>query len=57
MCIIHQFQFEAVNELGHEDIAQVCESIMSEEQEMADWLESQLPMVARQVMMAAVETK
>ncbi|MFT3891153.1 MAG: DUF892 family protein [Anaerolineales bacterium] len=48
---------EAARELGHEDIAQVCDSIMREEQEMADWLEMQIPMVTRHVMMAAVETK
>jgi ferritin-like metal-binding protein YciE len=48
---------EAARELGHEDIAQVCETIMREEQQMADWLESQLPIVTRQVMMAAVETR
>lgn len=48
---------EAARELGHEDIAQVCETIMREEQEMADWLERQIPMVTRQMMMAAVETR
>jgi ferritin-like metal-binding protein YciE len=46
----------AARALGHEDIAQVCEEIMQEEQEMADWLESQIPVVTRQVLMtAAVE--
>ena len=44
----------AARELGHEDIAQVCETIMAEEQEMADWLEEQLPTVTRQVLLAAV---
>lgn len=46
---------EAARALGHEDIAQVCESIMQEEQEMADWLEGQLPMVTQHVLMATVE--
>jgi ferritin-like metal-binding protein YciE len=45
----------AARELGHEDIARVCEAIMLEEQQMADWLESQLPMVTRQVLLAAIE--
>lgn len=45
----------AARELGHEDIAQVCESIMLEEQQMANWLESQLPMVTRHVLIEAIE--
>src|SRR5512143_2706766 len=28
----------AAREMGHEDIARVCEGIISEEQQMADWL-------------------
>jgi ferritin-like metal-binding protein YciE len=44
----------AARELGHEDIAQVCETIMAEEQEMANWLEEQLPTVTRHVLLAAV---
>jgi ferritin-like metal-binding protein YciE len=35
-------------EMGMEDIAAVCEGIMMEEQDMADWLEEALPMVTRQ---------
>jgi ferritin-like metal-binding protein YciE len=38
----------AARELGFEDIADICETIMTEEQEMADWLEMQLPMVVRE---------
>ena len=38
----------AAREMGHEDIAGICETIMEEEQEMAAWLEQQLPMVTRQ---------
>ncbi|MGE5377627.1 MAG: ferritin-like domain-containing protein [Bacteroidota bacterium] len=35
-------------EIGHEDIATICEGIILEEQDMADWLEESLPMVTRQ---------
>jgi ferritin-like metal-binding protein YciE len=42
---------EAARALGYEDIAQVCESIIQEEQEMADWLEAQLPIVTRHILM------
>jgi ferritin-like metal-binding protein YciE len=35
-------------EMGHEDIAMICEGIMREEQEMANWLEQALPLVTRQ---------
>ena len=38
----------AAREMGHEDIAMVCEGIMREEQEMAQWVEQSLPMVTRQ---------
>ena len=38
----------AAREMGLEDIASVCETIITEEQDMADWLEMQLPMVVRQ---------
>jgi hypothetical protein len=34
----------AARELGDEDIANVCETIITEVQDMADWLEMQLPM-------------
>ena len=34
-------------ETGYEDIAMVCEGIMREEQEMANWLEQALPLVTR----------
>jgi ferritin-like metal-binding protein YciE len=43
-------------ELGYEDIASVCETIISEEQDMADWLEMQLPMVTRQHLFQRVES-
>ena len=46
----------AARELGYEDIAEVCDTIMSEEQEMADWLEEQLPILARQELRAAVHS-
>jgi ferritin-like metal-binding protein YciE len=45
----------AARELGYEDIASVCETIMREEQDMADWLEMQLPIVTRQHMLSVVE--
>ena len=38
----------AARELGYDEIASVCEGIMTEEQEMADWIEQSLPMVTRQ---------
>ena len=46
----------ACREMGQEDIASVCEGIIQEEREMADWLRSQLPMVVRQHMMATVRS-
>lgn len=46
----------AARDLGYEDIASVCEVIMSEEQDMADWLEQQLPMVTRQHLLSTVNT-
>jgi ferritin-like metal-binding protein YciE len=46
----------AARDLGYEDIASVCETIIMEEQDMADWLEMQLPMVVRQHMMYKVES-
>jgi ferritin-like metal-binding protein YciE len=46
----------AARELGHEDIAEVCETIMAEEQQMADWLEQQIPTVTRQVLSATVRS-
>ena len=47
----------AARELGYEDIAGVCEGIIREEQDMADWLEEQLPMVTRQHLMHVVESR
>jgi ferritin-like metal-binding protein YciE len=44
---------EAARALGYEDIAQVCEEIIQEEQQMADWLEGQLPVVTRHILMTA----
>ncbi len=35
----------AARELGHQDIASTCEGIIKEEQQMADWVEQQLPKV------------
>ena len=46
----------AARELGYEDIAKVCDTILSEEQEMADWLEEQIPTLARQELRAAVHS-
>ena len=37
----------AAREIGHEDIAIICDGIMREEQEMAQWLEQSLPLVTR----------
>jgi ferritin-like metal-binding protein YciE len=37
----------AAREIGHEDIAMICDGIMREEQEMAQWLEKSLPLVTR----------
>ncbi len=38
----------ACREMGHDEIANICETIIQEEMEMADWLKQQLPMVVRQ---------
>jgi ferritin-like metal-binding protein YciE len=46
----------ACRELGHEEIASICDGIIREEMEMADWLHMQLPMVVRQQMMVAVRS-
>lgn len=46
----------AARELGYEDIAEVCDTIMSEEQDMADWLEEQIPTITRQELRAAVHS-
>ena len=46
----------AARDLGYEDIATVCETIIAEEQDMADWLDMQLPMVTRQHMLTRVES-
>lgn len=47
----------AASEMGHEDIAMVCEGIIQEEMEMADWLRMQLPMVVRQHMFTIMERR
>ena len=44
----------AAREMGHEDIAMICEGIMQEEQEMAQWLEQSLPLVTRTHLAMAV---
>jgi len=46
----------AARELGYDDIADVCEMIITEEQDMADWLEMQLPMVVQQHLLTVVDT-
>ena len=46
----------AAHEMGHENIASVCETIITEEQDMADWLEMQLPMVVQQHFLSEVNT-
>ena len=46
----------AARDLGYEDIANVCETIMREEQDMVDWLEMQLPIVTRQHLLTRVES-
>lgn len=45
----------AARDLGYEDIASVCETIIMEEQDMADWLEMQLPLITCQHMLTRVE--
>ena len=46
----------ARHEMGHEDIAGICEGIIQEEMEMADWLRMQLPMVVRQHMFVKIQS-
>ncbi len=46
----------ACREMGQDDIAGICETIIDEEMEMADWLRMQLPMVVRQHMMTTVNS-
>ena len=46
----------ACRELGHEEIASICEGIIQEEMEMADWLRMQLPAVVREQMMVVVRS-
>src|SRR5690349_10901971 len=46
----------AARELGFDDIADMCETIITEEQDMADWLEMQLPTVVQQHLMSVVNT-
>lgn len=38
----------ACREMGQDDIASICETIIQEEMKMADWLKQQLPMVVQQ---------
>jgi ferritin-like metal-binding protein YciE len=44
----------AASEMGHEDIATICDGIIQEEMEMADWLRMQLPMVVHEHMMVTI---
>ncbi len=44
----------AASEMGHEDIATICDGIIQEEMEMADWLRMQLPTVVHEHMMVTV---
>src|SRR5512139_1696553 len=44
-------------ETGYEEIALVCEGIMREEKEMADWLEKALPLVTRAHLQMVVSEK
>lgn len=37
----------AARSLGQNDVAQICEEILRDEEDMARWLESQLPMVVQ----------
>jgi ferritin-like metal-binding protein YciE len=46
----------AAREMGFEDIANVCETIIAEEQDMANWLEMQFPLVTRQHLLQRVES-
>lgn len=46
----------AARELGYEDIANACETIIAEEQDMADWLKMQFPFVTRQHLFERVES-
>jgi ferritin-like metal-binding protein YciE len=46
----------AARELGYEDIAELCDTIISEEQDMADWLEEQLPILTQQELHTAVHS-
>ena len=46
----------AARELGYEDIANVCETISAEEQDMADWLKIQFPVVTRQHLFERIES-
>ncbi len=43
----------AARELGHEDIASTCEGIMHEEEQMAKWVEQQLPKVTQKELQEA----
>jgi len=46
----------AAREMGHEEIASICEGIIEEEMEMANWLKMSLPMVVQQHMMTTIES-
>ncbi len=43
----------AARQLGHDDIAGTCEDIMMEEEQMADWVGQQLPMVTQMELQTA----
>ena len=43
----------AAEQLGHPEIAQVCQGILQDEIEMAAWLEENLPMLVRETVMKA----
>ena len=40
-----RLQARAARELGHEGIAQTCEQIIREEEEMARWVGQQIPVI------------
>lgn len=44
----------ACREMGHEDIANICEGIIQEEMEMGNWLRMNIPLVVRDHMFARV---
>jgi ferritin-like metal-binding protein YciE len=46
----------ACREMEHEDIASICDGIIEEEMEMANWLRMQLPAVVRQHMFTRIQS-